>query len=1708
MHTATRSIPAPRSRGRLLAAVLAAACLLGLVAASSAGAWGIGVLHTSLYGAAGHGPGDLVSPYDGRGDTFARESGGNAYSIQVTNTGLGTATTLTCEPGAWTGAGGFEYQWYRDGAAIAGATTSNYVTAAADEGSALQCAVTATNAGPGKFTAYTTPRLVGNAAPAGLPRRGAPTLSASAAGNAGSNLTCNPNFGWRWPSFSYRWLRNGAPIDAATGRTYTIQAGDAPAAIQCVVTAANAAGSVSSASAAQLTATPPSPAAPSTSAASGPSIEGGTSAAGGSSVGQKLSCAGGPASAVLSYQWLRNGSPIASGTAPTYTLLAADQGRVIQCQVTAAGAETSALATSSTTVVFPAPALTPPGPVTPTVSGTLNFGQTLTCGAGSWSGASPILTYQWLRNGAPIAAATSSTYVVAAADVATNLQCQVTGTNAGGAAIAQSADKPISGLAPNTATAANGPTLTGTPAFGNSLTCGAGTWANGPSFSFEWLRNGTPIAGATTSTYVVVAEDEGKALQCQVTADNTQTKSLGVSARAIVSPAPGTSPPSLTTAGTLTGTAAVGSELSCKIGTWANTPTSYTFQILRNGAPISGATLTSASATELKYPIVLADLGKTLQCMVAASNAGGTAVGIATLNASVRFVNAATPPVATAALSAPDTVSVAVGLPAGMKLVGATPFASGQSVATDDDLGFEPGPAPNGAFAEINALGWSCNIATVTCSRSSTLAAGDSYPPIILHVNPGGAGTPDLVAPVITVSGGGPAPATVTDPTEIAPEVPFGVRSFTAEVQDESRHPYSLAGGHPYSAQTDIRGNGALTPSKIIAVAGGDIHDVAAELPPGFTANPQNFPKCPGPIAASGSASKTECPLNTAVGIVEVSLPQDGRINSGTANYDVEYAPTALLRSGPLWNVDPDRGLPAELAFRINGNPYFLEAHLRSDGDYGLSVGSKKVSREYPINGALVTICASGVVFQAGRYECAPSAPDAAPFINNPSKCAGEAPQTGLKLDSWQREGDFVEMGAYVGAPSAPYSYFGRPTRATPVPGSYLTGCAALSELFQPTLSFQPDTTRADSPAGADVALHIPQTNRQDTPMSPALKKTVVTLPDGLTLNTAAGNGLGACSEEQIGLIGTGFPAPNPIHFDQSPIECPDSSKIGTLAVESPLLSEPLDGTVYLAAQKDNPFGSNFAIYLGIDDAKTGLVIKLPGKIDANLGSGRLTATFDDNPQLPLENFRLHFFGGSQASLATPATCGEKKTTTQMVPWSAADPYSPTAAETRTPGSAFEVESGCAGSAAQLPFGLGLDAGSLAPVAGATTPFSFRITRPDGAQELSTLSLSPPAGLAAHLQSVSPCPEGAIEAAKSKTGKAEQASPSCPPGSEVGTAMVGAGAGATPFYTSGKLYMAGPYRGAPLSVVAITPAVAGPFDLGDVVVRSAIYVDPTTARITAKTDSLPQILEGVPLRIRDIRVNLNRPDWTLNPTSCNPMSVDATATGSAGATTNLTTRFQVGGCKDLAFEPDLKIQLHGATKRGKYQRLVATLTARPGEANLSRAAVTLPHSSFLAQEHIRTVCTRVQFAAHQCPKGSIYGHVTAFTRILDEPFTGPIYLRSSSNPLPDLVMALRGPDSMPIEAEVVGRIDSKNGGIRNSFEMVPDVPLSRVIVSLQGGKKSLIVNSRNLCSGRQRATVRLNGQNGKARNSRPVVKNDCRKKGKKGRNRKHHSAAK
>jgi hypothetical protein len=586
-----------------------------------------------------------------------------------------------------------------------------------------------------------------------------------------------------------------------------------------------------------------------------------------------------------------------------------------------------------------------------------------------------------------------------------------------------------------------------------------------------------------------------------------------------------------------------------------------------------------------------------------------------------------------------------------------------------------------------------------------------------------------------------------------------------------------------------------------------------------------------------------------------------------------------------------------------------------------------------------------------------------------------------------------------------------------------------------------------------------------------------------------------------------------PIRFTKPPDDCPDAAKIGAVQVSTPLLGqrnadneiqrnpdgsvipEPIAGSLYLAKPFANPFGSLLALYLTVDDPKTGVVAKLAGEIHADPKTGQLSTAFSESPQLPIETFSAEIFKGPRAALRTPPACSTYSTKAELRPWSApdvpdvalADPFALTAAPS---GGA------CPTTAAGAPNAPGFEAGTITPQAGAYSPFVLRVSRPDGSQPLAGFEATLPAGLTAKLAGVPACSEAQIAAAKAREkpdqGALEQASPSCPAASEIGSVDAAAGAGPTPLHVGGRVYLAGPYKGAPLSAAIVTPALAGPFDLGTVVVRAAIYLDRDTALVRTVSDPLPQILEGIPLDLRSATVRLGRPSFTLNPTSCEPKSVLATATSLFGQAASLSNPFQVGGCKPLPFKPKLSIHLFGPTHRGAHPSLRAVFQAKPGEANTARIVIALPRSAFIDQAHFRTICTRVQFAADQCPAGSVYGHIKAISPLLDYHLEGPIYLRSSVHKLPDVVAALRGPPSQPIEIDLDGRVDTVDGGLRTTFESVPDAPVTKAIVTLQGGKKGLFQNSTNICKGAHRASLKLTAQSGRFFESEPALKADCK----------------
>jgi uncharacterized repeat protein (TIGR01451 family) len=956
------------------------------------------------------------------------------------------------------------------------------------------------------------------------------------------------------------------------------------------------------------------------------------------------------------------------------------------------------------------------------------------------------------------------------------------------------------------------------------------------------------------------------------------------------------------------------------------------------------------------------------------------------------------------------------------------------------------------------------------------------------------ASEPGTLVTTSEVHGGGAAnSASTVDPVQITAAPPsFGFDAFDGLISDADGSASTQAAAHPSAVVTHIDFNSTFDPSPQVGMLSPvePEKDIFVDLPAGFVGNPT----APGRCAQAQLANsvnllpRPSCPPNSQVGVAEL------RVNA--------FPAAAVLRP-PIFNMIPPPGSPARFGFLAANTVVTLDATVRSNGDYGLTISGRNVSEALGVAGVTTIFwgdpsspshdseraCPEVTVPQDGGPTCTVDE-EVGPFFRNPTACT-PTPNTALPfrahMDSWLSPGPLTADGdpdladprwrsvEYVSHQPPGYPHL--PSEQGSAVG--ITGCEAVP--FEPAVAVAPTTAAADSPTGLTVDLTVPQQCWQpgelDSVCESDVRNVEITLPEGMSVNASSAGGLGACAPAEVGL--TSSLGASPARFNKAPVSCPDSSKIGKVTIETPLLENDLEGAIYLAKQGENPFGSLLAMYLVAEGE--GVVIKQAGLISADPGTGQLTTSFVDAPQTPFSRLHVELFGGPRAALRTPETCGTYSTNAKLTPWSGNAPAQLT--------SSFEI-----GSCPNSGFDPKLEAGTLNPLARAFTPFKLRLTRADGSQPLGGLSVSLPQGLLAKLAGIPYCPDATLAGVSSGegTGAVELANPACPAASQVGSVTVGAGAGPNPFYTeTGRAYLAGPYKGAPLSLAVVTPAVAGPFDLGSVVVRNALRIDPETAILTAVSDPLPTIVHGIPLDLRDVRIEINRPDFTLNPTSCDPMSIDASVRSAAGTTVARSNRFQVGGCDRLGFKPGLSLRLKGGTKRSAHPSLRAVLRMPQGGANIAQTSVVLPRTEFLDQAHIGTICTRVQYVADACPARSVYGYARAVSPLLGEPLQGPVYLRSNGGDreLPDLVASLDG----QIHIDVVGYVDAVRGRLRTRFLHVPDAPVSRFVLTMKGGKKGLIENSDGVCSKRQMAAVRFEAQNGVVRHVRSPVRSSCRK---------------
>jgi hypothetical protein len=914
-----------------------------------------------------------------------------------------------------------------------------------------------------------------------------------------------------------------------------------------------------------------------------------------------------------------------------------------------------------------------------------------------------------------------------------------------------------------------------------------------------------------------------------------------------------------------------------------------------------------------------------------------------------------------------------------------------------------------------------------------------------------------------------------------------GAGGFSAVPSVEGGERSEQAGSHPFVLTTDV--NFKLAPESPdepgVQFTDGDLKDLTIDLPPGLIENPSTIIKCteeqfetPRSSPFEPSRSGESCPAKSQIGTIELRSSFGG----------------GSTHTFGLFNLAPPPGSPSRIGASPYGTPIVFTPRLRETGaEFGVSLDLRNFPQRFDTYGFTLKVwgtpwnlahdgqrgnCLNEVDPAFPNAKCSVGSPALSPrqaYLTLPTSC--DVPVTfKATATSWQQPGSVVATSS----------------------GPRLEGCDDL--LFDPAPLARLNTDRAGSMSGFDFTLQGDTDGLTDPRMraSSQVKKAVVRMPVGMTVNPSIGAGLGVCTAPQFAAETLSSPPG---------AGCPNASKIGELTVKSPLFDGEVKGGLFLAQPDDplspgseNPFDALIALYLVAKAPERGVMVRLSGKTEPDPVSGQLTTTFDGLPQLPYTTFNVHFRDGQRTPLATPATCGVYNTEVRLSPW--LEP-----ADVAVYNSPFALKAGIGGGPCPVgtpPFNPGAVNGMVNRAAGAYTPFYMRLSRTDAEQEITSYSATFPPGLLGKLKGIPYCPEAALEVAKRNTGVAEQRNPSCPAASQIGRTYSGYGLGSVLAYAPGNLYLAGPYGGSPFSIVAVNSALVGPFDLGVIIVRSAIRIDRRTAQVSvdsSDSDPIPHILDGIPLHLRDIRVYLDRPGFMLNPTSCNPFAAVSSLTGSGPSFAStaddvavaVPSPFQVSACSGLLFKPRMSFKLRNGNRRGQYPKLQAVVRPRPGNANIGYSSVLLPPSLFLAQEHIDTLCTRRQFDAKNCPPGSLYGHAKAITPLLGQPLEGPVYLRASDNLLPDLVADLQGAG---VRIEVGGKIDSVNGGMRATFTVLPDAPVTKFTMNLKGGKKGLIAISDNLCKVKPKAVSRMGGQNNVGTIVRSPIGVECPKGGK------------
>ena len=908
------------------------------------------------------------------------------------------------------------------------------------------------------------------------------------------------------------------------------------------------------------------------------------------------------------------------------------------------------------------------------------------------------------------------------------------------------------------------------------------------------------------------------------------------------------------------------------------------------------------------------------------------------------------------------------------------------------------------------------------------------------------AGAPASVVNVVTASGGGAEAASRETPTAISSTpAPFGFAPGSTVIALSN----TQAGGHP-DLTTTLAYN--TVGKELLA---GNPDESGAVLPPGFAGDLADTPKCPiaeFSLIAEGSDVPLVCPLSTQVGTVTVTISAaEVRRSSATV---------------PVFNVTTNPGEISKLAFSVFD--FGIQGTVSLDpGTYGVRTTFRHINNIiYDVAGVSLSVwgvpadpshdlmrgracngpggCeylnATEVNVNAPNGQPSTSLP--IPYLTSPTDCTGEPLYATLEATSWQEPDHNVTAPAPVGP---------------------MTGCNLLE--FAPSVTASPDTARADTPAGFTFGVRMGQEGLVNEAVNAesAVQNTTVTLPEGVVVNPGQANGLGACTIAQA-RVG-----------EEGPPTCPSDSRVGEVAIETPILRNKLEGNVYVL--QSNP--PDLKLLVAPEDPHDGIYVKFVGDARLNETTGQITTTFANTPPLPFSDLKISFSGGAQAALATPLQCDAYTVNTDFVPWSA-----PAVAEA-FPSSSFAVTEGPDGTpcpTTPAPFAPSLDAGATTDQAGGFTDFSLLLTRGDGQQRISTLQFKTPEGLLGMISKVPLCRE------------LEAAAGNCPAASQIGHTVVEAGPGPYPLVVPqpgqppAPIYLTGGYRGAPYGLSIVVPLVVGPFNLGTIVTRARIEVDPHTSQLTVTTDPLPSIVKGVPSDLRTINAVIDRPGFMFNPTNCNPMSFSGTATSTEGASAPISSHFQVGSCQSLKFKPDLKVSTSGKTSRANGASLDAKLiypTAPLGDnqassqSNIAKVKVELPKQLPSRLKTLQKACTAATFEANpaNCPAASVVGHAKAVTPVLPVPLTGPAYFVShGGEAFPSLVVVLQG---YGVTVDLVGStFISKHGITSSTFKTVPDVPVDSFELALPEGPDSALAAPHDLCKSKLAMPTEFVAQDG------------------------------